>query len=116
MQNKRNEELLKDCIYLTVSLLHATLLEYSFVHPTILKSSGNKCAIFTDKLRHHQRHKLAREPANLSGSRVEFQEKGNRFSTSVECSLNFQSASYLDRQCMHCGRMNQCYVRGSQWG
>ena len=46
MQNKRNEESLKDYIYLTVSLLHTTLLEHSFVHPTILKSSGNKCAIF----------------------------------------------------------------------
>ena len=67
------------------------------------------CAIFTNKVRHPQRHKLAREPANLSGSHVEFQEKGNRFSTLFECSLNFQSALYLDRQCMHCGRMNQCY-------
>ena len=41
---------------------------------------------------------------------------GRSFSTLFDCSLNFQSASYLDRQCMHCRRMNQYNVRGSQWG
>ena len=37
---------------------------------------------------------------------------GRRFATLFECSLNFPSASYeqcLDRQCMHSGRMSQCY-------
>ena len=35
---------------------------------------------------------------------------GDRFATLFECSLNFPSASYLDIQCMHGGRMSQCYI------
>ena len=50
---------------------------------------------FHSKLRHPQRHKLAREPANLRGSRVEFQELGDRLATLIESSLNFPSAYYL---------------------
>ena len=32
-------------------------------------------------MRHPQRHKLAGEPANLRGSRAEFQEMGDRLAT-----------------------------------
>ena len=32
-------------------------------------------------MRHPQRHKLAREPSNLRGSRVEFQAMGDRLAT-----------------------------------
>ena len=42
---------------------------------------------FHSKLRHPQRHKLAREPANLRGSCEEFQELGDRLATSIESSL-----------------------------
>ena len=35
---------------------------------------------------------------------------GDRFGTLFRCSLNFPSASYLDIQCMHSGRMNQGYI------
>ena len=48
--------------------------------------------------------------ASFRGSRVEFRETGDRFATLFECSLDFPSASYLDRQCMHSGRMSQSYI------
>ena len=38
---------------------------------------------------------------------------GARFASLFECSLNFQSASYLNRQCIHSGRMSQCYTSWS---
>ena len=53
---------------------------------------------------------LAQEPANLRGSRVEFQEMGDRLATLLECPLNFPSALNLDIQCMHSGRISQCYI------
>ena len=40
-----------------------------------------------NKLRNPQRNKLARKPGNLRGSRVEFQEMGDRFATLIECCL-----------------------------
>ena len=58
-------------------------------------------------------------PLNVTNSRVPrefarlscgFRETGDRFATLFECSLDFPSASYLDRQCMHSGRMSQCYI------
>ena len=63
------------------------------------------------KLRHPQLHKLARELANLHGSRVEFLEIGDRLATLSEFSLNFPCASYLDIiQCIPNGKMSQCYI------
>ena len=41
---------------------------------------------------------------------MELRETGDRFATLFECSLDFPRASYLDRQCMHSGRMSQCYI------
>ncbi|CAH3145781.1 unnamed protein product, partial [Porites lobata] len=41
-------------------------------------------------------------------------EVGARFESLFECSLNFQSASYLNRQCIHIGRMSQCCTSWSQ--
>ena len=38
---------------------------------------------------------------------------GARFASLFECSLNFQSASHLNRQCIHSGRMSQCYTSWS---
>ena len=37
------------------------------------------------------------------------------FGNFFECSLNFPSASYLDRQFMHSGRMSQCYINISRY-
>ena len=51
---------------------------------------------------------------NSRGSRVEFRERGDRFATLLECSLNFLSALYLDRQCMYSGKMSQFETRLSQ--
>ena len=51
---------------------------------------------------------------NSRGSPVEFRERGDRFATLLECFLNFLSASYLDRQCMHSGKMSQFETRSSQ--
>ena len=39
---------------------------------------------------------------------------GARFESLFECSLNFQSASNLNRQCIHIGRMSQCCTSWSQ--
>ena len=68
-----------------------------------------KMCYFYNKLRHLQGHKLAREPANFPGSRVEFRRWA--IVLRLSGSLNFPSASYLDRQCMHSGRMSRCYTK-----
>ena len=61
----------------------------------IIEGGDRKRGVHFVPLRHPQRHKLAREPANLRGSCVEFQELGDRLATSIESSLNFPSAYYL---------------------
>ena len=68
-----------------------------------------KMCYFYNKLRHPQGHKLAREPANFPGSRVEFRRWA--IVLRLSGSLNFPSASYLDRQCIHSGRMSRCYTK-----
>ena len=49
-------------------------------------------------------------PANLCGSRVEFQGMGDHLASVIKGSLNLLSASYLDVQYMCNGRMSRCYI------
>ena len=62
------------------------------------------------KLRHRQSHKLTWAPATSRRSLVEFEMIGDRVATFLECSLNFQSASYLDIQRMLSGRMTSDFA------
>ena len=52
-------------------------------------------SFFKNKPRHPQQHKLAREPASLRGSRVEFQEMGDRFGTLFDCFIRLANPSLI---------------------
>ena len=60
---------------------------HNYNSPEHILQSGQMCS-FKNKLRQRERHKLAPEPANLRGSRVELQEMGDRLATLFEYSLS----------------------------